>query len=51
MARQFDRFKIAEIESMIIQLEAVEHPTLDQKKVLNEMKAVLVRRKAMTERK
>ena len=51
MARQFDRFTIAELNSMIIQLEAVERPTLDQKKVLNEMKAVLDRRKAMTERK
>jgi hypothetical protein len=51
MARQFDRFTIAELNSMIIQLETVLHPTLSQRRVLNEMKAVLGRRKALSERK
>ena len=49
--RQFDQFTITELNSMIIQLEEVEHPTLSQKRLLNEMKAVLDRRKAVTERK
>jgi hypothetical protein len=48
MARQFAQFTITELNSMILQLEAVEHPTPSQRGVLNDMKAVLLRRKALS---